>query len=76
MNITIYSSNNCKYCTLAKTYFKENNIEYTEYNVAEDKDKRQEAIDLSGKIGVPIIKIGEEVMAGWSEDSFKRIYGV
>lgn len=74
MEIKIYTSDNCKYCDQAKTYFKENKIEYTEYNVKEDLTRRQEAIDISGKMGVPIIKIGEEVMAGWSEDSFKRIY--
>lgn len=73
MEIKIYSTPTCHYCDLAKKYFKENKIEYTEYNVKDDMDKRAEAIELSGKMGVPVITIGDEVMAGWSEDSFKRL---
>jgi glutaredoxin 3 len=71
--ITIYSTPTCHYCDLAKQYFKENNINYTEYNVKEDLNKRNEAIELSGKMGVPVINIKGKIMAGWSEESFKRI---
>jgi glutaredoxin 3 len=71
--ITIYSTPTCHYCDLAKQYFKENNINYTEYNVKEDITRRNEAIELSGKMGVPVININGKIMAGWSEESFKRI---
>lgn len=73
VKIEIYSTPTCHYCDEAKKYFKENKIDYTEYNVKEDITRRNEAIELSGKIGVPVININGKIMAGWSEESFKRI---
>lgn len=67
MDITIYSTDTCKYCDLAKKYFKENNFEYTEYNVGKDAEKRQEMIDKSGQMGVPVLIIGEEIIIGFDK---------
>jgi glutaredoxin len=44
----------------AKEYFKENNIEYTEQDVAADQEQRQEMIEMSGQMGVPVIRIGDD----------------
>ena len=69
--VTIYSTPTCPYCIAAKEYFKENKIEYTEYNVADDNDKAQEMIDKSGQMGVPVIIIKdgdkEEVLVGFDQ---------
>ena len=65
--VTIYSTATCHFCQLAKEYFKANNIAYTEYNVGTDADKRKEMIDLTGQLGVPVIKIGEEILVGFQE---------
>ena len=40
--IKIYSTPTCIYCKYAKEFFKKNNIEYTDLNVAEDEKAREE----------------------------------
>jgi glutaredoxin len=60
-NITIYSTPTCHFCQLAKEYFKENNISYSEYNVLSDLEKRQEMVAKSGQLGVPVIVFDWEV---------------
>lgn len=55
--IEIYSTPTCTYCNMAKEFFKTNNLDYTEYNVAEDSSKRQEMVSKSGQMGVPVIII-------------------
>ena len=75
-NVSIYSTPTCVYCNLAKTFFKTNNIAYTEYNVASDLDKRKEMIDKTGQMGVPVIIIGEEVVVGFDEGHVKSLLGV
>lgn len=52
---------------MAKDYFKANGVEYTEYNVAEDVEKRKEMVERSGQMGVPVIFIGEDMVVGFDE---------
>ncbi len=66
-NITIYSTPTCHYCQLAKAYFKEHGIAYTEHDVAADIEKRKEMIQLTGQLGVPVIKINDNVFVGFQE---------
>jgi len=65
--VTIYSTPVCHFCHAAKDYFKDNNVEYTEHDVAADQEKRQEMIEMTGQMGVPVIRIGDDVVVGFDE---------
>jgi len=75
-NVTIYSTPSCHFCHLAKDYFNENKIAYTEYNVASDLDKRKEMIEKSGQMGVPVIIIGEELTVGFDKPKIAKMLGL
>ncbi len=73
-NVVIYSTTVCKYCALAKEFFKKNNINYTEYNVGTDPVRRKEMIDKSGQLGVPVITIDDnDVVIGFNEPILKKL---
>ena len=72
-NVTIYSTPTCVYCNSAKDFFKENNVEYTEYNVAEDTEKRSEMVEKSGQMGVPVIMIEDEIIVGFDKDKISSL---
>lgn len=79
--VEIYSTPTCHFCHVAKDFFNENNISYTDYNVGEDMDKRAEAIDLTGQMGVPVIKITEGdntpvVILGFNEGIIREQLGI
>jgi glutaredoxin 3 len=59
-NVSIYTTPTCSYCKAAKEFFKEHNIEFDEYNVAVDASKRQEMIEKSGQMGVPVIMVKKD----------------
>lgn len=63
--VEIYTTPWCAYCKMAKEYFKKNNVEYTEHDVANDTDKRQEMIDKTHQMGVPVIIIDGKVIIGF-----------
>lgn len=71
--VTIYSTPVCSFCNMAKDFFKENNVEFTEYNVAEDAEKRQEMLDKSGQAGVPVIFIEDEMVIGFDEGKLREL---
>jgi len=61
---------------MAKGFFEENNIEFTDYNVAEDAEKRQEMIDKSGQMGVPVIYIDDEMTVGFDKGKLSEMLGL
>lgn len=72
-NVTIYSTPTCHFCQMTKEFFKENNVPYTEHNVAEDKEKAREMVEKSGQMGVPVIFVGDEMAIGYDEDRLKHL---
>lgn len=74
--VTIYSTPVCHYCHAAKEFFAENNIKYTEINVAQDQEKRQEMIDMTGQMGVPVIRIENDVIVGFDESKIKELLAI
>lgn len=73
MDVTIYSTPVCHFCHAAKEFFNENNVEYSEHDVASDAEKRQEMIDMTGQMGVPVIRIGDDVIIGFDEPKLKEL---
>lgn len=74
--VQIYSTPVCHYCQAAKSFFGENNVEYEDYNVAEDAEKRQEMIEMTGQMGVPVIRIGDDVVVGFDEAKVKELLSI
>ncbi len=74
--VEIYSTPVCKYCVLAKDFFKKNNIAYTEYDVASDTAKRGEMLEKSGQMGVPVIDVGGDIVVGFDEKILKELLEV
>ncbi len=75
-NVTIYSTPTCHFCHAAKEFFNENKIAFTEHDVASDLDKRSEMIDMTGQMGVPVIRVDDDVIIGFDEDKLKELLGV
>lgn len=71
-NVIIYSTPTCVYCKMAKEFFKKNSVQYTEHNVAEDEKAREEMVNKSGQLGVPVIDIDGKVMVGFNEGELKK----
>lgn len=74
--VEIYSTPTCHYCHMAKDFFKTNNIEYTEYNVASDLEKRKEMMDLTGQMGVPVIDIDDQIVVGFNKPEVAKMLGL
>ncbi|MDU5417177.1 glutaredoxin family protein, partial [Peptoniphilus harei] len=44
--VTVYTSNTCPYCTMAKDYLKDREVAFEEKNVQTDKEARQELMAM------------------------------
>ncbi len=75
-DVKIYSTPTCHFCHMAKDFFKENNVAFTDYNVAEDPQKREELIEKSGQLGVPVIFIGDDMVIGFNKPKIVELLGM
>lgn len=61
---------------MAKEYFQKNNVEYQEFDVGSDLTKRQEMIEKSGQMGVPVITVGEDLVVGFNKQRLQEMLGI
>jgi glutaredoxin len=61
---------------MAKEYFAENNIQFTNYDVSKDLEKRQEMFDITNQMGVPVIAIGDDVIIGFDREKIAELLGL
>lgn len=74
--VTIYSTPTCHFCHMAKDFFNENNVEFEDFNVSENLEKRKEMIDKSGQMGVPVILIENQVIVGFNKPKIVELLGI
>ena len=74
--VTIYSTPTCHFCHAAKEFFTANDVAFTDHDVAADMEKRKEMVEMTGQMGVPVIRIGDDVIVGFDEGKVKEFLGV
>ena len=67
--VKIYTTPSCVYCRMAKELFRKNNIEYEESDVASDTRAREEMVNISHQLGVPVIDIDGEIFVGFDRSA-------
>lgn len=58
---------------MAKRYFAERGIEFTEADIITDLEARRRMVLMTGQYGVPVIQVGEHAMIGWDKAEFERL---
>lgn len=74
--IEIYSTPTCHFCHLTKDWLNERKIAFSDYDISQDADKRAEMIDITGQLGVPVIKIADDIIIGFDQDKMKELLGI
>ena len=76
MIVKIYTTPTCAYCHAEKEFFKENNIAFEERDVFADAKSRQEMIDKTGQLGVPVTDIDGKIVIGFDRSRLKKLLGL
>ena len=72
----VYSTDTCPWCTLAKDFLTENNVDFEVKNVAEDEDAKDELMQKSGQLGVPVLDIDGTIIVGFDQDAITQALGL
>jgi len=74
--VLIYSTPTCPFCIRAKQYLKDNNIQFTDFDVSGDDAKTKEMIKKSDQMGVPVLDIEGEIIVGFDKEKIKEALGL
>ena len=74
--VTIYSTPTCVYCKMAKEFFAKNNVAYEEHDVASDLTAREEMVNKSHQLGVPVIDIDNQIVVGFDQRTIEGLLGL
>lgn len=74
--VTIYSTPTCHFCKEAKAFLTEKGIPFTDYDVAENEEKRAELIEKTGQMGVPVIYVNDEMIIGFDQAKLSAALGL
>jgi glutaredoxin 3 len=65
--ITVYTTEPCGYCRVAKALLEKRNIPFAEVNLAKDPSGRAELVRLTGMMTFPQVVIDGEPIGGYQE---------
>ncbi len=74
--VSIYTTPSCHFCHMSKEFFQEHGVTYSEFDVAADQDKRQEMVEKSGQMGVPVIFVGDEMVIGFDKRRLSELLSI
>lgn len=75
-DVAIYTTPTCQYCKKTKQFLSEHDVNYDEYDVSEDQERRQEMVEKSGQMGVPVTIVDGEIITGFDEAELREQLGL
>lgn len=76
MGVKIYTTPTCSFCHAAMEFFKEHNIEFQKLDVFSDEKAREEMIQKSGQLGVPVIDVNGQIVLGFDKPKLSQLLGI
>ena len=71
-SVTVYSTSNCPFCTMAKDFLKQNSIQFKSVDVNQDKAGLEEMIRKSGQTAVPVIDVDGKIIVGFNQAAIQE----
>ncbi len=68
----IYSTETCPWCHKAKDFLRENNVKFTDKDVARDEAARIELMQKTKQLGVPVLDINGTIIVGFDQEAIEK----
>ena len=75
--VVIFTTPTCRYCVIAKRYFREKNIKFTDVDVSRNQQAAADMKRRTGQQGVPVIAIGNNrPLVGFDKPKINRLLNI
>lgn len=76
LKIKIYSTPTCPYCVTLKEFLKEKGVDFEDLDVGADAQAREEMVNKSGQMGVPVVDIEGEIVIGFDKEKISKLLNI
>lgn len=73
MNVIVYTTPTCPYCSMVKKYLSQKSVPFVEKDVSRDQAAALEMVNRSGQQGVPVVTIGNDVVVGFNKPLLEQL---
>ena len=74
--VIIFTTPTCSYCNIAKRYFREKSIRFTNVDVSRDQRAAADMQRRTGQTGVPVIMINNSSIVGFDKPKINRMLNI
>lgn len=71
--VKIFTTPSCPYCIALKEFLKEKGIDFKEIDVSQDEQAKNEMIEKSGQMSVPVVEVDGEIVVGFDKEKIEKI---
>lgn len=75
MEIKVYTSLYCTWCKQLKEWLKKNKLSFQELDISENDNYRDEVIEKSGQMAVPMVEVDGKIIVGFDEKALAEATG-
>ena len=73
--VKVYSTPTCPWCTKAKEFLESKKIEFENLDVSSNEKARNEMMEKTGQMGVPVLDINGTIIIGFDQDAINTALG-
>ncbi|URM15249.1 glutaredoxin family protein [Vibrio splendidus] len=70
--VVLYVADKCPHCKDAQPFLDSKKIEYPPTNAKMQRGRKE--LQAMGARSIPVLKIGDQVMVGWNQKNFDKMY--
>lgn len=74
--VVVFSTPTCSFCTMAKKYFHDKGVKFTDIDVSRDQTAARDMVRRSGQMGVPVIDIGGKIVVGFNRPQIDQLLNI
>ena len=72
MAVKVYSTPVCPWCIKAKELLKQKGVKFEEFDVSSNEKARNEMLEKTGQLGVPVLDINGTVIVGFDQKTIEK----
>ena len=76
MTIKVFSTPTCPYCVTLKEFIKQHGFEFEDIDVSKDDKAREEMVQKSGQMGVPVVEIDGKIIIGFDKAKICKLLNI
>lgn len=73
MNVKVYSTATCPWCTKVKDYLKNKGVDFENVDVSANREAAMEMVKKTQQMGVPVTEIDGEFVIGYDTEKIDEL---